>query len=268
MLLRKSFVKRNINLIFVFVGVFILFIGTYFYLSFKTKIGAFNISFDLIKNVVSEFDVWDLISKNVSEIYTLFIFQLIIFLVVIVFLLIGFGHVFGLYLVEKKNSLIDPLTEIYNRRAILLNFEKEIKRAIRYKNSVSLAILDIDFFKKYNDCNGHVAGDRLLKRFAKILNKSIREFDLVGRIGGEEFLIVFPETPVKEAFKVCERVRKIIEKTAFVGEENLPKKKLTVSIGVAEFKGNKKIKEELLLDIADKCLYNAKKSGRNKVVFK
>jgi len=246
MLLKKSFVKKNINLIFMSAGVFIFLIVIYFNSSFKTKISYFNI----------------------SEIYALFIFQLIIFFVIIVFLLIGFWYVFRLYLVEKKNSLIDPLTEIYNRRAILFNFDKEVKRAIRYKNPVSFAILDIDFFKKYNDSNGHIAGDRLLKKFAKILNKSVREFDLVGRIGGEEFLIVFPETTIKEAFKVCERVRKVIEKTAFVGGENLLKKNVTASIGVAEFKGNKKINEELLLDIADKRLYKAKKSGRNKVFFK
>ena len=259
MLLRKSFIKRNLNLILAFVGICILFVGAYFYFSFKAKIS----SFEILKDI----SFWSLIEDKVSGIYFLFIFQLIIFLVVIVFLLISLGYLFKLYLVEKKNSLIDPLTEIYNRRAILSDLEKEIKRVIRYKNPMSVAILDIDFFKKYNDSNGQVAGDKLLKRFVRILNKSIREFDLVGRIGGEEFLIVFPETSLKKAFKVCERIRKTVEKTCFIGEENLPKKNLTVSIGVTEFKGDKKIKKELLLDIADKSLYKAKESGRNKVVF-
>jgi diguanylate cyclase (GGDEF)-like protein len=113
---------------------------------------------------------------------------------------------------------------------------------------------------------GHVAGDRLLKKFAKILRNEIRDIDFVGRIGGEEFMIIFPETDIEKSAKACERIRKKIEETLFYGIQKLPRKKITASIGLIEFSGKQKIEKEALMHRADINLYRAKSGGRNMII--
>ena len=153
----------------------------------------------------------------------------------------------------------DHLTGVYNRRYISELSSKEIKEANRYKKDLSLAILDIDYFKKINDTYGHNIGDLVLKKFSKIICKSIRDSDLFGRWGGEEFLIVFTNTSIEKAYKKCLMIKELIENEKFETVN-----KVTCSIGLASI--NKDDKLDKIVDRADKALYEAKESGRNKVV--
>ena len=172
MLLKKSFVRKLRNLIVIFFSSFLIILGGYFYISFTREINALHLSIELIKNLITEESAVALTS-NITHISFIFTTQLILFTSAIIMLLASLWHLFQLYLVQMHNALVDPLTQIYNRRAVMYALEKEIKRSQRYKHPTTIAMLDIDFFKKYNDSNGHVAGDKLLKRFAKILRKEI-----------------------------------------------------------------------------------------------
>ena len=128
--------------------------------------------------------------------------------------------------------------------------------------------VDIDYFKVYNDTLGHPAGDKLLKKFSRILMNSVRKVDYFGRIGGEEFLIILPETNLKDGAKLVDRIRETVADTEFYGESKLPHKKVTISVGIAEFIVGGKIKRKDLIDRADERLYKAKHAGRNVVVSK
>lgn len=268
MVLKRDFLKRLNNVIIILVIVFLAAISVYFYVSVNSEVNAIRISLASIRDFMTGGEnIWVSIRDSVSGLYTLFITQLLTFMIAIVALLSVFWYTSKRYLVEKKNALIDSLTQLYNKKAILFHLKQELMRSERYGHPTTVAILDIDFFKKYNDSNGHVAGDKLLKKFARILQNFVRKYDEVGRFGGEEFVIVFPETQIDEAFKVCERFRKEIEETRFYGAKNMPNKKVTVSIGIAEIKGKKRMKKETLLHKADESLYRAKNTGRNQVMF-
>ncbi|MEM4230827.1 MAG: GGDEF domain-containing protein [Candidatus Pacearchaeota archaeon] len=179
---------------------------------------------------------------------------------------IAINYLLNWYFIERKNALIDELTEIYNRKAMKIWLRKEIARAERFKHPLSIAMIDIDNFKTYNDRQGHLRGDWLLKTIAKILKENTREMDFVGRYGGEEFIIIFPETEHEEAVKVAERIRKNIENTKFPGGETQPKGKITISIGLITF--HKDFIENKMIEEADKLLYKAKASGRNILIRK
>jgi len=166
----------------------------------------------------------------------------------------------------KVLSITDPLTHLYNRRHFIDYLNKIIKQAKEKNFSVSLAICDIDYFKHYNDTNGHLAGDRVLRDMAGILHQSVKGADIVARYGGEEFVIVFPETDKNTAYRICENIRKKISEIKFPGEENQPEKDLTISFGIACFPEDAQGPEELIKK-ADDALYQAKKLGRNRVVM-
>ncbi|WP_324172913.1 diguanylate cyclase [Sulfurimonas sp.] len=159
----------------------------------------------------------------------------------------------------EKLSITDTLTQIPNRLYLDNNYECEQKRSIRYNNNLSIMLIDIDFFKKINDTYGHKIGDNILIEFANILNNSKRNVDILGRWGGEEFLIICPETNLKETEIFAQKIRKNIENFSFreIGY-------LTCSIGVAQYDKNDK-KEDTFMR-ADKALYEAKNNGRNKVI--
>ncbi|WP_456396717.1 sensor domain-containing diguanylate cyclase [Desulfurobacterium sp.] len=165
---------------------------------------------------------------------------------------------------EKKNREIkkladtDGLTAIYNRRKILEELEKEIIRTQRYGNPLSVIIFDIDLFKEVNDTYGHLMGDKILREIAQIIKKRIRKPDIFGRYGGEEFLIVLPETDITGGVKFAEKIRKLIENHPFPID-----RKITISLGVTEYKYGDTV--DTLLARADRALYMAKESGRNKV---
>lgn len=168
---------------------------------------------------------------------------------------------------QKLTALttLDEKTGLFNFRHFKLSVNEEIKRAERYNRHLSLVMIDIDHFKHYNDTNGHPMGDLLLKELSLILKESIRETDMVARFGGEEFILLLPETPRREALKLAESLRLRIKNHVFPMEEKQPNKDLTVSMGVASFPARNVVSSDTLLERADKALYKAKKQGRNRV---
>lgn len=163
----------------------------------------------------------------------------------------------------EKISRIDGLTGLYNRRYWEEMCDAEFKRAMRTGGPATMMILDIDHFKKVNDNYGHPAGDKTIKMLAKIIAKAIRETDIAGRYGGEEFTILLPDTNVKSAQIVAERIRKLAEHLPVEYEEHTIE--FTVSIGLAEFHSS--FGEYMAwVEKADQGLYEAKESGRNRVI--
>lgn len=164
-------------------------------------------------------------------------------------------------------SITDPLTGIYNRGYINERLPQEIRRAHRYGRDLSLVLCDIDHFKRVNDTYGHLAGDAVLKSFARCLTGSIRQqVDWVGRYGGEEFLIVLPETHLEGALVLTERIRQTIESTPI--QTSGKTIDIASSFGVACFSpGTRKeiVTPEALLQEADNLLYRAKSGGRNRI---
>ena len=161
-------------------------------------------------------------------------------------------------------AITDGLTGLYNHRHFRQQLNLEISRAGRYSRSLSLMMIDIDYFKRYNDTNGHLKGNEVLKDLARILKDMSREVDIVARYGGEEFAIIMPETERRKAKMLSERLRKKIESHPFENGRKQPNKKLTISIGVASCPENAS-KAAQLIETADKALYEAKRGGRNSV---
>ncbi len=165
-------------------------------------------------------------------------------------------------------SYIDGLTGVANRLRFEEFFRKEWRRAKRTKRPISVLMLDIDFFKNYNDLLGHLEGDECLKKVARAISKHIRaDVDLVARYGGEEFVVVLPETDLKDALKVADRIRRDIERLKIAHPGSGASKFVTVSIGVASILPIDNLKREVLLNMADKALYMAKEKGRNRVEY-
>ena len=161
--------------------------------------------------------------------------------------------------VLEKLSLNDALTGIANRRRINNLLDNEYERAQRYQTPFSIVLFDIDHFKKINDTYGHLMGDNTLKKLSKLVNETIRKTEIVGRWGGEEFILILPETNINSGFLVAEKIRKIISKTKFkdLGD------RLTCSFGVSEYQQGITLDE--LIEQADQALYKAKENGRNMV---
>jgi diguanylate cyclase (GGDEF)-like protein len=173
------------------------------------------------------------------------------------------------FYIHKKNrfiqtleelSLKDPLTKIYNRRGFHISSKAIVARAQREKTPYSILFMDIDHFKKVNDTYGHDIGDEVLKLLASILLQHTRKYDITARWGGEEFIILLPNTSEEKAKKVAEKIRTIIENTK---TNKLPQ--FTVSIGVVS---SATLPLDTVIQLADEALYEAKESGRNKVVTK
>ncbi len=161
-------------------------------------------------------------------------------------------------------STKDELTGLYNRRYFMESAEREAAGSVRYGQNLSLLMLDLDFFKKINDSNGHAAGDTALRQTARLLKESIRQYDIACRYGGEEFAVIMPNTHLRDARIFCERFRKKIEKMAIPYESK--ELRFTVSIGVAQFSPDIDKSIGDLIKRADNGLYTAKKQGRNRVV--
>jgi diguanylate cyclase (GGDEF)-like protein/PAS domain S-box-containing protein len=158
----------------------------------------------------------------------------------------------------------DSLTGLYNRREIESCLDHVYQQMIRYKRSLSVCLLDIDNFKLINDTRGHQVGDQVLANLAKILKQMTRGADCCGRYGGEEFLLVLPETDVQGAMRLGELLRHRIEQAFMSVDSQESLLKITVSIGIAELTSEISDPDQLL-SIADKALYVAKNSGRNRV---
>jgi len=157
----------------------------------------------------------------------------------------------------------DFLTNLSNRRHFMTQAEQELSRTLRYGGPLSVLMMDLDYFKKINDTYGHKTGDLVLRRFADLSRQTLREVDAIGRIGGEEFAVVLPQTDGQHALEAAERLRKLTEDAEVALEQGLPFH-FTVSIGVATLTGPS-TNIDTLLSQADQALYKAKKIGRNKV---
>ncbi len=166
-----------------------------------------------------------------------------------------------MYTQTRQMSLTDALTGLFNRRHFEAEFEREYKRAKRYNNDLSLAIIDIDFFKKINDTYGHSCGDYVLKECAYIIAQNFRQTDTVFRYGGEEFTVILTETPASTACVPLERLRKKFENHQFKYDDKTFK--VTLSIGVSSNTNFDNYIE--MFDDADKAVYEAKNNGRNMV---
>jgi len=141
-----------------------------------------------------------------------------------------------------------------------------VERAKRYNKPLSLLVLDIDHFKKYNDTHGHPMGNMVLKNVAGAMKETLRKVDLLARYGGEEFVALLPETDKEQARRAADRVREAIDACEFPGAETQPEGRITVSIGGACFPQDAKVARDLL-EKADKALYAAKSAGRNRTFF-
>ena len=155
------------------------------------------------------------------------------------------------------------LTDIPNRRHFMLKVEEEFRRAKRYRSEFSIVLADIDYFKRINDTHGHDIGDKALKHFAALIANAIRTTDMLGRIGGEEFAILMPNTDLADASIFANRLRQKIEKSPFL-LDNGQHLSMTASFGVSEYRKTDQ-EESLMFSRADKRLYKAKASGRNQV---
>jgi diguanylate cyclase (GGDEF)-like protein len=159
---------------------------------------------------------------------------------------------------EMANT--DGLTGIFNRRHALMRFQEELERAKRLHRELSCIILDIDHFKSVNDTYGHLAGDEVLKEVTDCVKHSIRSYDIFGRYGGEEFLVIMPDATLEEAKSLAERIRNAIK------VHTIQDIKVTVSLGVTHYRSSDNVVDDIIKR-ADECLYEAKSAGRNCMRF-
>lgn len=154
----------------------------------------------------------------------------------------------------RKQAIVDSLTKIYNKGYFRQRLIEEFERSNRFNLPLSLAIFDVDDFKKYNDTYGHLEGDDVLKRISKSLFYNSRRIDICARYGGEEFVVILPGTKIEHAFMYLDKIREIISQIKF-------KRQVTISIGIAELKPN--MTPDQLIELADSRLYTSKRTGKN-----
>jgi len=206
------------------------------------------------------------------------------------YLYMGFGSIVvvsssGWYLGRKTDklrkselryyqaSIQDPLTNLYNRRFFDNRLAQEFERAIRYNSPLTCLMLDIDHFKRVNDSFGHDVGDLVLQRLSAIIQKRVREFDILARYGGEEFVLLLPQTPMHNSYSLAEQIRTDVEKAEIKIKPKKVKKagtsscSVTISIGISGIPDNEANKKDKLLKQADVAMYHAKQNGRNQTVI-
>ncbi len=164
----------------------------------------------------------------------------------------------------EKLALTDSLTKISNRRGFFEHSGELFKLTQRTKAPLTLMILDIDFFKKVNDTYGHIVGDEILKHLVKNIKKMLRDSDIFARFGGEEFIVLLPQTDINGALEVAEKIRSSVETNTYTDEEvTVP---ITISIGISQWNNERELKQ--LIQRTDEALYVAKDTGRNKIEVK
>jgi len=166
----------------------------------------------------------------------------------------------------REMAIRDGLTGLFNHRYAEERLDAEFDRSSRFGRGLSVLFMDLDNFKFYNDAHGHQAGDEILQMLSQIMMNTIREPDTLARWGGEEFIVIAPETGRKEACMLAERIRKAVEEHAFPHAEKQPLGLVSLSIGVASL-SDKTASAEKLLRLADDAVYAAKDSGRNRSVY-
>jgi len=166
----------------------------------------------------------------------------------------------------KELAVVDKLTGMFNRRYFTELIERYLEEGLSVSNPIGLVLLDIDNFGKYNNTHGHPQGDELLKEICGVVKNNVRKGDIIGRYGGEEFMIMMPKATPQEALEVAEKIKNAVAEYPFYGRETQPNGKVTVSLGLLVCRANISLKE--LLKETDDALYKAKNSGKNKVVQK
>lgn len=164
-------------------------------------------------------------------------------------------------------SATDPLTGLANRRSLFEKAEHELARAKRNGQHLAVCMIDLDHFKLINDQHGHAAGDSVLQQVSLVLSRELRDVDIIGRIGGEEFVLVLPDSDGEAVFQAVERCRRAIEKTPMVLSDSHEQSAVTASFGVFASKGRDSLTFAQMLARADEALYQAKEEGRNRVVL-
>jgi diguanylate cyclase (GGDEF)-like protein len=160
----------------------------------------------------------------------------------------------------QELAVTDPLTGVYNRRQFYENLSAEFRRSRRYKRPLALLLIDIDHFKEVNDRHGHTVGDEVLRTIAQALQRELRSIDLLARFGGEEFVVLLPETTTEAAVTVAEKLRRRVADHVF----GAAGASLTISVGVAGLEDGM-AREDDLVQSADQALYRAKERGRNRL---
>jgi diguanylate cyclase (GGDEF)-like protein len=169
-----------------------------------------------------------------------------------------------LYTRTRELSVRDELTGINNRRYFQQMLQMEWKRAVRFHRTISLIMLDVDHFKMYNDTFGHLQGDKVLKGIGSLLKNNLREVDTVARFGGEEFIMLLPDTDKVGAIVVAEKVRLLVEQRDFLADDRSKTRMVTVSVGLSTYPDDVGDMDDLI-DHADIALYRAKENGRNRI---
>ncbi len=165
----------------------------------------------------------------------------------------------------QKQACFDQLTGVYNKNTILEHFEAQLDLSLRHEHPTSLIFLDIDRFKVFNDTHGHLLGDKLLSDFAKVLKKCCRKSDMLGRFGGEEFLIIASGTQKKDAYALCNKLKEAVNACKFVGSGKI-RAGVTFSAGIASFPEDGSDMNELLKK-ADQAMYKSKTAGRDMITL-
>lgn len=163
----------------------------------------------------------------------------------------------------QRQAIYDYLTDMYNKKYLLQRIESEIKRADRHNHAVSIIFIDIDNFKKFNDEHGHLLGDKLLKDFSTLIQDELRKNDIVGRFGGEEFIIVASETDKKGAVSLARKLLELMKKASFLGSEGLLKG-ITFSAGISSYPEDGNTSTEIIQK-ADEAMYIAKSDGKCRI---
>ncbi len=158
-----------------------------------------------------------------------------------------------------RQATTDSLTGIYNRSKFNLLLINEAAQANRNAYTFSFLFIDLDHFKRINDCYGHLEGDRVLVEFTKVISNTLRSSDLFGRWGGEEFVVITPKTDLYSAYLLAEKLRNCIQKYDFGLDQSI-----TLSIGISQYDPNRSINE--LMEAADRAMYKAKEQGRNQTI--
>lgn len=156
----------------------------------------------------------------------------------------------------------DPLTGCLNRRALEMRLRREWRAAKRRDSTLAVIAVDLDNFKPINDTHGHPAGDLVLRELADVMRYTVRDTDVIARVGGDEFVILLPDTGWQGAITLAERLRRHVDEGTFGGEQQIP---LTISVGIALARGTDDVRAQDLLEEADRSLYRAKTGGRNRI---
>jgi len=176
-----------------------------------------------------------------------------------------YHRLFSDYLVTQQEAVTDELTQLYNYRYLMLELQRQTDRSRRAQSPFALIMFDIDYFKDYNDQNGHPAGDILLKQLSDLVRRNTRKTDTAARYGGEEFMIILPGLDKNGVVSIAKKLHSLIENTSFAHQSGQPNGNLTISMGISTFPEDGNDLESLIKKVDD-ALYHAKKNGRNQII--